>query len=300
MQGLQNNPGLLGSVMDMVRSDPALRNQALERMRQSGGLVGVSGAAISEEALNSALSSLASDPQRLQSILNFIGQNPQLMQGMLGQMGLPNVSAEEINAAFGQLGQDPALLGRLARGDQAAIDQLADKIAGEQGATQGGGSGLSGMRPEELAALYQRMQQGGGTPPDGLPANGIPGLGGMAGGMGMGAPGGLGGPAPGGATPPGWAMPQGGSSSQMLGTDLLGTGASLSVLADMLGVFGGGPQMSHLQSSLRQGDLQALFAMVHEIYGPNGTLARDPSLGLPHGADSYTDLLNQLMANGDE
>lgn len=80
--------------------------------------------------------------------------------------------------------------------------------------------------------------------------------------------------------------------------DLLGAGATLSMLADMLVAFGGGAEMERLQALLREGDLAGLLAMVQEAYGPNGTLAQDP-LFEGRTVNSYTDLLNALLELGE-
>lgn len=269
VDGLQSNPDVLLNLMRSVRDDPTLRQQALERMRSSGGLVGVGANAVSDRALQGTLDTLLADPQRLQGILGMLSSNPQLLGGMLGSMGLQGVTPDEVNQVLGQLQSDPTALQGLARGDQATVDRLVPMTG--VGAAGGGSPGrlpsvssdsgpvdLSGLM--QMASAAQLAQQGGG--------------------QGAAMLGGLG--AAGGQIDPG------------LASQLLGTGASLSMLADMLGIFGGaGPQMTELQSSLRAGDVQALLGMVQQIYGQNGSLSQE--LGVD--VNSYTDLLNTLLTD---
>jgi len=279
VEGLQQNPDLLLRMMDLVRNDPELRRQAVERMRQSGGLAGAAGQVMNEEMLGAILNGLMADPQRLQGILGAVSQNPQLLQGMLASMGMGNITQGEMDAVMGQLNQNPDMLAPLAHGDQSAVEQLANGVAGAQGGQ--GGLATGGDIGNALAALAQ-MQQAGQM------GQGVPG--GMISGMGD-----LGGTnAPMGGADLQSLLGSMGAGGPQFGSDFLGAGASLSVLADMLGVFGGGAQTGELQDALRSGDIQGLLGMVNEIYGPNGTLSKDPALA-GKTINSYTDLLNALL-----
>jgi len=282
VEGLQQNPDLLLRMMDLVRNDPQLRREAIDRLRQSGGLAGAAGQVINEDMLGAILNGLMADPQRLQGILGVVSQNPQLLQGMLASMGMGNITQAEMDAVMSQLNQNPDMLAPLARGDQGAIEQLANGAAGAQGAP--GGPAMGGDIGSALAALTQMGQasQMGEEMPGGM----MPGMGG---------PGGMNMPMDGaGLQSLLGSMGGGGGAGPQFGSDLLGAGASLSVLADMLGVFGGGAQTGELQETLRRGDIQGLLDMVHEIYGPNGSLSRDPALG-GRTVNSYSDLLNALL-----
>lgn len=251
VDSLASDPNALLDVMRMVRQDPSLRAEALDRIRRSG-----LGGALTDEALASALDSLTSDPDRLRGILGQIGNSPQLLQGMLGQMGMPDVSEGQVRLLMQRLGQDPNLLARLAAGDAGVVDGLADELAG-----------LSS----------------GGQPDMGLP------LGGLRGGSSAfqpGLPGPMGGL--GGLGDLGAVLGQ-----SVSGTEMLGTGASLSLLSDMLAGFGGA-DTAQLQNALRAGDISALLGLFNQLYGPTGSLSSDPDLG-GGTIGSYTDLLDALM-----
>ncbi len=271
VQGLESNPDLLMQLMRSIRDDPAMRQEALQRMRSSGGLVGVGAGAVSDEALQGTLDGLLSDPDRLKGILGVLGANPQLLGGMLGGMGLEGVTPGEINQVLGQLGGDPAALQGLLRGDTATAERLAAPMTGIGAASAGAGGGQTApMDLDSLTRMLQQAQSPGAAPQG--PTAGLGALGGLAG---------LG----------------GGGVDPAMASQLLGTGASLSLLADMLGVFGGsGPEMAHLQASLRSGDVQSLLSMVQGIYGPDGSLSREMGTNV----NSYTDLLNALMSDGDD
>jgi hypothetical protein len=269
VQGLQSNPNALLGLMRSLRDDPTLRQQALDRMRSTGGALGVGSSALTDQALQSTLDTLLADPQRLQGILGVLSSNPQLLGGMLGTMGLPNVTNDEINQVLGQLGNNPAALQGLIQGDQRTVDQLAEGVAaGQSGGAApapGGTTDIGGMLQTLQAS--QNAQSAGGQ--GGL--QGLQGLQGLLGGGGGG----------------------GNNLDGAFASQLLGTGASLNLLADMLGIFGGGAQMTELQESLRSGDIGALLQMVQSFYGPNGSLSQE--LGVD--VNSYTDLLDTLMTD---
>lgn len=238
LRELQQDPSALLGVMQMVREDPNLMAEALDRVRRSG-----MGGDMTDDTLRQVLDSLLADPERLQGILGEIGGSPGLLQGMLSQMGMHDLSEEQLRVLMGRLGQNPDLLGALARGDPAAIDALA----------------------EQLAAPTARGQLD---------------LGGIQDGVGHGDVGQLDGLGEAGGLP-------------TLGTELLGTGASLSLLADMLAGFGGA-DTTELEQVLRAGDLTGLFELFGRFYGPTGALSADPSLG-GGTISSYTDLLDALL-----
>lgn len=246
VQGLGEDPGMLVQLLGQVRDDPALRQQALERMRRSGGLVGVGANAVSDQAFDATLESLLSDPQRLQGILGVLESNPGLLGGMLGGAGLQGVTPEEINSVLGQVRSDPAALRGLMSGDPATQERLANTLAGSQGGIP---AGLGATDPAGLSSMLGQLQ--------------------------------------------GVGVPQ----STAFASQLLGTGASLGMLADMLGVFGGsGAEMTELQELLRGGDIQSVLRMAQGIYGPEGSLSRE--LGVD--VNSYADLLNVLLSNEGE
>lgn len=221
LRELQQDPSALLGVMQMVREDPNLMAEALDRVRRSG-----MGGDMTDDTLRQVLDSLLADPERLQGILGEIGGSPGLLQGMLSQMGMHDLSEEQLRVLMGRLGQNPDLLGALARGDPATIDALAEQLAAPTAGGQLDGLGEAG----------------------GLP---------------------------------------------ILGTELLGTGASLSLLADMLAGFGGA-DTTELEQVLRAGDLTGLFELFGRFYGPTGALSADPSLG-GGTISSYTDLLDALL-----
>jgi hypothetical protein len=267
MRGLGDNPDVLLNVMRMVRNNPQLRAEALNRMRSSG-MGGAAAGGMTDEMLAGTLDSLLADPGRLEAILGEIGSTPGLLQGMLGQMGMEGVSQQEIDFLLQRVGNDPDLLAGLAAGDPSAVNGLSDDLAGH----------MAGGQPDLSGALAPLAQGGGARAGYGAsyaPTQVAPGYGGYGsyGGY-AGYGGGMGG-------------------APMMGSDMLGTGASLSLLADMLGTFGGG-DTSELQGALRAGDLNALYGMVNELYGPNGALSNDPALG-GGPINSYTDLLDALM-----
>ncbi len=352
--GLQSNPDVLLRLMSMVRDDPSLRREALERMQTGGGMMGVASGAITEEMLDGALRVFLANPERLQGVLGAISANPQLMQNMLGGMGLEGVTSSEINTVMGALQQNPNMLGGLVQGDPRTIDYLADRVVGV------GQSGAQGMDPNQLAQLaeqgmrrqqqaqsgegyanpYGGAAQGGGYGVDpsiptgraggyGAPAYGqaaaqpgygvpqgyagqpvqgygMPAQGAMPGGQGgadlmaeIGGMGGMGDMAGlqnmmnmagmGGAGGMSGLEAMGGGSA--FGSEMLGAGATLSMLADVLGMFGGGARGADLQAALRAGDVSGILSMTDGIYGPNGSLSQ----AWGQEINSYTDLLNAMV-----
>lgn len=256
VESLVRDPNALLDVMRMVRQDPTLRAEALDRVRRSGLGGGLAGG-MTDEVLTRALDSLLSNPDRLRGVLGQIGGSPELLQGMLGQMGMPDVSSDQIQFLLRRLGQEPDLLARLAAGDAGAVEGLSDELAG-----------LMAGGELDVQSLLNSLGQGQPLPPTGT-TDPLLGLGALG------------------------AAGTGALSEPLLGTEMLGTGASLSLLSDMLAGFGGA-DTAQLQNALRAGDISGILSLFRSLYGPTGSLSGNPDLG-GGVIGSYTDLLDALM-----